>query len=103
MLVFDTRICVAMFWREQKEVPKNGKQLMHGVKRRYDSWFERIIQRGVDRGEFMVDDPKLAVLAIQGMINWPYTWYRPEGRLSREKIAERIADLAVRTVITPRK
>jgi len=98
MLVIDSRTSIAMFWREQKEVPEDEKRFMHEMKQRHDAQLERIIERGAQCGEFAVEDPKLTVLAIQGMINWIYTWYRPGGRLSPESIAERIADLAVRTV-----
>lgn len=98
LLVIDIRTSIAMFWREQKEVPEKEKQFMHAAKQRHDGQIQRIVERGIASGEFVVDDPKLAVLAIQGMINWAYTWYRPDGRLSPEQIAGGIADLAVRSV-----
>ena len=100
LLVINSRTSIAMFWREQKEVPDHEKQVMHARKQRHDAQFERIIARGEQAGQFSVDDPKLAVLAIQGMLNWVYTWYRPNGRLDAETIAAGIADLAVRSVCT---
>lgn len=98
VLVINTRTSIAMFWREQKEVPEAEKQFMHRMKQQHDCHLRRILERGVERGEFAIADPKIAVLAIQGMTNWAYTWYRPEGRLTPEAIAERIADLVVRAV-----
>lgn len=99
LLVINIRTSIAMFWREQKEVPENEKQFMHEAKQRHDGQIQRIIERGIASGEFAVDDPKLAVLCIQGMINWAYTWYRLDGRLSPEQIADGVADLAVRSVV----
>lgn len=98
-LVINSRTSIAMFWREQKEVPEQEKLVMHAAKQSHDGQLQRIIERGIASGEFAVDDPKLAVLSIQGMINWAYTWYRPDGRLSPELIADGVADLAVRAVV----
>lgn len=98
LMVIDIRTSIAMFWREQKEVPEKEKQYMHEMKQRHDGQLRRLLERGVAAGEFFVPDPALAVLCIQGMINWSYTWYRPNGRLTPEEIADGIADLAVRAV-----
>ena len=43
--------------------------------------FEDVIADGVRAGEFAVADAKVAALAILGMCNWTYEWYRPRGRL----------------------
>lgn len=101
LMVIDFRTSIAMFWREQKEVPENEKQYMHQMKQRHDGQLRRLLERGVETGEFTVPDPALTVLCIQGMINWTYTWYRTDGRLTPEAIADRIAELAIRSVSSP--
>lgn len=40
-------------------------------------------------------DVKTAVFAILGMANWALRWFRPDGRLSIERIAAECADLVV--------
>ena len=60
--------------------------------------FESVIAEGVRRREFAVADAKVAALAMLGMVNWTYEWYRPRGRLKAEGVADAIADLAVRSV-----
>lgn len=95
-MVIEIRTSIAMFWREQKEVPEDEKRYMHEMKQRHDAQLSRIIERGIESGEFSAVDPKLTVLCVQGMTNWIYTWYRPSGRLTPDEIAEQVADLAVR-------
>jgi AcrR family transcriptional regulator len=40
-------------------------------------------------------DPRTAALALFGMMNWIYTWYRPGGRLSPAELAEVFARIAL--------
>ncbi len=100
-LVIEIRTSIAMFWREQKVMPENEKRYMHTMKQGHDAQLTRVIERGIDAGDFSVPDPKLAVLFIQGMINWIYTWYRPEGRLTPGEIAEHVAAMTLRMVSAP--
>jgi AcrR family transcriptional regulator len=40
-------------------------------------------------------DSELVVLAIFGMMNWMYQWYRPSDRLGPDEIGRTLADLAL--------
>jgi hypothetical protein len=62
------------------------------------SLFESVIAEGSRRREFAAGDAKIATLAILGMVNWIYEWYRPRGRLRPEALADELADRAVRSV-----
>ncbi len=55
-----------------------------------------LLDEGVNRGEFSIADTGVTALAIQGMINWAYIWCRSDGRLSREKLSEQMAESALR-------
>ena len=57
-----------------------------------------LLTEGVAAGEFIVDDVQLASLAIGGIVSWSYVWYRPNGRLTAEQTADRIADLVLAMV-----
>ena len=48
------------------------------------------ILRDLDRGRSAEDDVRLATLALFGMLNWTYSWYRPERDGSPERLAERL-------------
>ena len=43
-------------------------------------------------------DAKISALAIIGMCNWTYEWYRPRGRLTPTALADELADRAVASV-----
>jgi TetR/AcrR family transcriptional regulator, cholesterol catabolism regulator len=62
----------------------------------YEGCFRRILQDGVDSGEFATSDVRLASLAIFGMSNWLARWYDPDGHRTPEEIAEEFGDYAVR-------
>ena len=49
-------------------------------------------------GDFGSTDPGLAATFILTALNGLATWYRPEGRLTSQRIADHYADLATRTL-----
>ena len=62
----------------------------------YEDVFCRIIEDGVEGGEFRKGlDVKIAVYGILGMGNWALRWFRPDGRMSIEQVAEEFANLVV--------
>jgi AcrR family transcriptional regulator len=66
---------------------------------RYDGILRRLITEGQAEGIVCRDvDPKLSALAIMGMINTIYQWYRPKGGLEAEYIGAVYADLVVRAL-----
>ncbi len=62
---------------------------------RYERRLRRIIADGCESGEFRPVDPKLAVFAILGAINWIARWYRPEGSLDSPVLGAQFARLLV--------
>ncbi len=58
--------------------------------------FERqwrdLIQEGIDAGIFSPVETAFASRALIGGLNWTITWYRPDGPLSAEEIANQYAD-----------
>lgn len=57
--------------------------------KQHQSHWEAILSEGVEQGQFCPDlDFKIATLGILGMCNWMQRWYRQEGRLPTETIAD---------------
>lgn len=48
-----------------------------------------------------VADARTAAYALFGMMNWIYTWYRPDGRLSAEQLGDALARFALHGVLAP--
>jgi AcrR family transcriptional regulator len=58
----------------------------------YEQVLRWLIARAIERGEFREVDPKTAVFAILGAINWIARWYRPEGGVDARELGARYAD-----------
>lgn len=58
---------------------------------RYERELRRLVAQGMKSGEFRRIDPKTAVFAILGAINWIARWYRPEGSLSAPQLGSAFA------------
>ena len=75
--------------------PHLRRALLRLVKH-YEQLFMQLIEDGMASGDFRKGlDVQTAAYAILGMGNWALRWYRPEGRLSIERIAAEFADLVV--------
>lgn len=46
---------------------------------KYERGLRRIIEAGIEAGEFRPVDPKMTVFAVLGAINWIARWFNPDG------------------------
>ena len=60
---------------------------------RFENLWRDLIVEGQDQGLFDCPDPAQAARALLGVMNWTITWYRPQGALSPNEIADQYADL----------
>jgi AcrR family transcriptional regulator len=59
----------------------------------YQAYFERVVAEGVAAGELSTPDARLAAVFILSAMNAMAHWYRPDGALGPEALAEHYADL----------
>ena len=64
----------------------------------YEARFRAAIEDGVAVGEFRATDPALAATFLLTALNGIATWYRPDGRLSADRIADHYVDLTLRSL-----
>jgi AcrR family transcriptional regulator len=77
------------FWPDQrKRYVAKRDQLERGVR--------GLIDEGVRAGEFECDNVKLAGFSILGAINWIPKWYRPNGLLHADEIADGMVEYFLR-------
>ncbi|MCC7129933.1 MAG: hypothetical protein B6D39_10490 [Anaerolineae bacterium UTCFX2] len=60
---------------------------------RFEQLWRDLLQRGANAGDFQTAEPAMTVRALLGALNWTITWYRPDGALTPETIADEFADL----------
>ncbi len=98
LVVIETRVSTAMFWRDEKDLPLDRKEKIRDMKRDVDNKLTRVIERGIEDGSFDVKDPKMASLCVAGMVTWIYTWYQADGRSTPDEIAERMTEYVLNMV-----
>lgn len=68
----------------------------------YQQSLRDLVAEGQAAGAVRSDlDAGLAAVQLLGAVTWMYRWYRPEGRLGPDEIAEQFADVAL-SGLTPR-
>jgi AcrR family transcriptional regulator len=75
-----------------------GHRIVVALRDQQEQMFREIIERGVAEGSFTTPFPREAARAIINMGYSIASWYRPDGSLSPDEMAERYAALALGTV-----
>jgi TetR/AcrR family transcriptional regulator, cholesterol catabolism regulator len=103
LYTIESRVKAFVFVRELRSLPPERIQVLMESRDRYDDYVRECIRTGVEQGAFRPDlDPIIhSNLGLQ-MIQTVYLWYRPDGRLSAEEIADLIAEMVLRgLLVTP--
>lgn len=88
----------AIFLNEEKNLPPESQKRLRAQHHEFDKRLAKLIEDGVKSGVFTVEDPMLASLAISGMVRWIHRWYRADGRLSPDELAEKMSKFALNIV-----
>lgn len=67
---------------------------------RFEQIWRDLIQEGREAGIFNCDHPSLSARALLGVLNWTVTWFRSDGPMSAEEIADQISNLFLMGLIT---
>ncbi len=86
VLTHDFGRCVAMI--DDSELSTEVRRGVRDLKRSIDISMRTLVEAGMKDGSIKSCNPKMVSFAIAGAINWAGTWYKPDGELSSEKIAE---------------
>jgi AcrR family transcriptional regulator len=72
-----------------------GRQHARHVPNRdkFENLWRDVLREGVRTRQFVCDDIALSARAILGILNWTITWYRPNGSLTVEQIADHYSKL----------
>jgi AcrR family transcriptional regulator len=81
---------------EVEALPAEMRAALIEKRDRYEHAVRSLVAEGMKRGEFARADPALVTRAMLGAINWTARWYRPDGALNVENIAEGLAEYLVK-------
>jgi len=60
---------------------------------KFEALWRDVLAEGVASRLFQCDDPALSARAVLGIMNWTITWYRQNGGLTIEQIADQYSNL----------
>ena len=60
--------------------------------------FRKLVGEGIEDGSIAPCDPKLAVFALLGAINWVPKWYRDDGEWTAAQVSESLVNLVTRSI-----
>ncbi len=87
-----------VFLHEWRFLSPERRELMAGRRDAYEALFRQIIADGVAAGDFAEVDPRMTAMAILSSLNGIASWYRADGELSPDEIADQYADLFLRSL-----
>jgi TetR/AcrR family transcriptional regulator, cholesterol catabolism regulator len=70
---------------------------------KFEKLWRDLIREGVDSGTLCSDSVSMTVRAMLGVMNWTITWYRSEGKLSGEEIADMFSNLFLDGISTKKR
>lgn len=83
---------------ELRSLDETGRRIVVALRDQQENMFRDIVDRGVADGDFTTDFPREAARAVINMGYSIASWYRRDGDLSPEEMADRYAALALSTV-----
>ena len=82
----------AVFLHEWRHLSDPARTEFLALRDRYEASFRELIQRGIAAEELHAPDAAFAALTLLASLNWLPSWYRPDGKLTPDEIAHRLAE-----------
>jgi TetR/AcrR family transcriptional regulator, cholesterol catabolism regulator len=91
---------VRAFFEHHRELPDAARQEIRVKRDRYQQLIQDAVTEGIRTGVFRPVDPDTATLAVFGICNWAYQWWRPGGA-DPAHTAQKMWDLVIRGLTAP--
>jgi AcrR family transcriptional regulator len=88
----------SVFITEWRHLSADRRSAVAARRDAYEARVREVIREGTAVGAFRATDTNLAATFILTALNGIATWYRPDGRLSADRIADHYVDLALRSI-----
>ncbi|HEY7292260.1 MAG TPA: TetR/AcrR family transcriptional regulator [Vicinamibacterales bacterium] len=99
----DGKGAVAHLGDEVRALPPAARRQIEERSRLYFDLVRDTLRELKTAGRLRPVDPTVAAFSVLGMILWLPRWFRQNGRLSQERVAVEIANLAVGGLVLPRR
>lgn len=86
---------INVYLADEGELPPEKREYIRGRSREFEAVYRDLVRELVSEGTFREVDVAMAVRAISGMCNWLSNWYRSDGSMTAEEIADVFIDLVM--------
>ncbi len=87
---------------ELRSLKPDERSAIVAMRERYEQLFRDVLDDAVASGAFVIDDVAVALAGLFAMLNGVATWYRPNGRLSLEQVADQFCAIFVNGIAARR-
>jgi TetR/AcrR family transcriptional regulator, cholesterol catabolism regulator len=92
---------ITVFYQESTYLTGDFNQQINEKRDEYRKLLIQVIQEGQSNRDFRFEVPaEISAMAIIGMVNWTYKWYKKDGPLTIEAIATIFNDLLLHSLLT---
>jgi len=84
-------------------LPAPLKRELRSLKAGIDHEFRRLLTEAMAEGSVQPCDAKMAAFMVAGALSWVARWYRPDGELTAEEIADQGITLLLNGLVTKRR
>jgi TetR/AcrR family transcriptional regulator, cholesterol catabolism regulator len=94
---------ISVFYQEHVYLKANYEELIKKKRDQFKDIIIDTIREGKATGEFREDlSEEITGMAILGMVNWTYKWYKKSGEKSIDEIGDIYVDLIMRSILSPK-
>lgn len=101
LTVMENQDLLSVYLQEYRKLPMEKRQQMWAVRKRFERGLMRILEDGIESGDFRPVNAKVAIAGLLSMLDSTHQWFYRHGELSAQEVAAIVADLAVRAVEAP--
>lgn len=87
---------VRVFFEHYRELSAPVRKEIRGKRNRYQELVRDAVTEGIGDGTFRDVDSEVATLAVFGMCNWAYQWWRPGSGMDSARTAQKLWDIVIR-------
>jgi AcrR family transcriptional regulator len=89
---------LTVYLSEWRQLAADAFTTVRNQREEYAALFLQILQDGVRSGDFRAMDTRIVMLGMIGMCNYLFRWYRSDGRLTPDQIADELIEMVMRGV-----
>jgi len=89
---------VTVFYQEWKFLDTPLRDAIKERRDVYESYFRETIEEGMRQGVFAVENAHLATVFVLSALNWTYHWFRPDGPMTIEQVADQYTTFVLRAL-----